>query len=591
MVAVKISAFGGMIPAQDDRLLPQNNSASNENCFLDGGSLQGMRIPRVLHTLVNPTYKYAYRIPLISADRNHITASLWLEFPDPDTNVLQSPVADDQWQRFYFASASGIPQYNTKARILAGSAPFTLGIPTPETAPTVVVTGGSGPVVGRAYVTTWVSAYGEEGPPSPPQLLSGNSDGTWTLTIPAPLTADTTDRNLAKTRCYRTVTSVGGSTTFFLVAEITIATLTYADTQTDVAVSSNLILETTDFGGPPSDLQGIVSMPNGMMVGWRSNEIWFSQQYMPHAWPAAYTNSVDANIVGLGVVGQTLVVLTDGCPWAMSGISPATMAISKIATLEPCMSRGSIVSTAQGVFYASPNGIVLAAYGIVQNASLSIATKDRWLELVNPEELRASRIGVSYYAWGNSTGGAFEPTAFYSGFVEQLIVELYGIIVNLADPRIAWGDLRNSVPTDNVLTDIWSGEIFLIRNGQVVWQDQSSTAIQGPYIWRSKQFQLTKANNIAVMRVWFEELVNDPTFMQNPTRNVSSPQTLAIDQYGLVRVFIDGTLIMTRELRISGEMMRLPSGFKNVLIQFEIEARVKVFNIETASSVKELSAV
>lgn len=594
MVALKLSAFGGMIPAQDDHLLPDNNAALAQNTYLDSGALQGLHVPRAVYTLGSPGNQFVFRIPLVSPDKDHISASFWLEFVDPDTNVLKTPVADDTFERFYFASPTVAPKYNTKARILAGSSPYLLGIPTPETAPGASVAGGSGTTEARSYVYTWVSAYGEEGPPSAPVLLTGFVNGTWNITLTAPLSGDTTNRNLTRVRIYRTVTNTSGGATFFLLVDQAIGTTTYADTTSAVTLAGNALLESTDWGGPPSDLQGFVSMPNGMIAGWKSNEIWFCEPFRPHAWPAAYTTSVDNTIVGLGVVGQTLVVLTQGFPYAGTGVSPLNMAFAKIATFEPCLSRGSIISTAQGVLYASPNGIVLAAYGVVQNASQQLATKDRWLDLVAPQTLRAVRLGASYYAWGVSSKGSFEPTAFYtSAFVQDDYTGAFsGILVNLADPRVAWVELDSDMTlTNNVITDLWSGEIFLIRGGKVYWMDMSSSNVDGTYIWRSKIFQLDEPRNLSAMKVRFQASVKDTSFVLNPVRDTSSPQELKDDQYGILRVYANGVLVATRELRVPGELIRLPSGFKQEFWQFEVEARVVVYSIQAATSVKELSGV
>jgi hypothetical protein len=594
MVAVKITAFGGMIPAQDDKLLPQNNASLAQNCFLDGGTLRGLNDPVLLHTMSNPGYKYAYRIPLAGNDKNHLASSYWLEFADPDTNVLQSPVSDDAYSRFYFASASSIPQYNTKSRILNGSAPFTLGIPTPETAPTVTPGSTAPTTETRSYVYTWISAYGEEGPPSPPTNATGTTTAAWTVGLTPPLAGDTANRNLQTVRIYRTVTDANGNATFYQIADLPIATTSYNDTMLDADVSSRAVLSSTTYTPPPSDLQGWVLMPNGMIAGWRANEVWFCEPYLPHAWPANYTLSVAANVVGLGVVGQTLVILTDGYPYSATGVSPATMAQSKLQALEPCMSRASIVSTETGVLYASPNGLCLAAYGLVQNATQQMATKDRYLDLVAPETLRAARLGASYYSWGSPVFGSFDSGSFDNASFVQYDYEYAfdGALINLADPRIGWITLSSgNTVTDNVMVDIWSGELFIMRNGQVLWLDLSSNEIAGPYLWTSKEFQLTERKNIAAFKVWFDPTVNDPNFTLAGNRNTDLVQTLQPNQYGLVRVFADGNLVVTRELRTSGELMRVPAGFKAEYWQFQIEARVKVSSIEAASSVRELAQI
>jgi hypothetical protein len=74
---------------------------------------------------------------------NDITGNAsWLEFEDPDTNVIKSPVVEDQHDRYYFASPSLMPQYNTRDRIEAGLPAWLLGVPPPGCAPTASVIGG-----------------------------------------------------------------------------------------------------------------------------------------------------------------------------------------------------------------------------------------------------------------------------------------------------------------------------------------------------------------------------------------------------------------------------------------------------------------
>ena len=62
-------------------------------------------------------------------------------------------------------------------------------------------------------------------------------------------------------------------------------------------------------------------------------------------------------------------------------------------------------------------------------------------------------------------------------------------------------------------------------------------------------------------------------------------------QYGIVRFYADNNLIATRELRRSGEQLRLPSGFKSDYWQIEFEGTVHVYSIQVATSAKELRAI
>ena len=93
----------------------------------------------------------------------------------------------------------------------------------------------------------------------------------------------------------------------------------------------------------------------GVLVG--GNNVYMCEAYHFHAWPPQYKYATETPIVGLGVLGQTCVVCTQGYPATVTGIKPASCAFTKATTGEPCLSRGSIVSTPQGVIYSSQNGL------------------------------------------------------------------------------------------------------------------------------------------------------------------------------------------------------------------------------------------
>jgi hypothetical protein len=438
-----------------------------------------------------------------------------------------------------------------------------------------------------------VSAYGEEGPPSPPTLNTGPQDATWNITVTAAAGGDLgTNRNLTKVRIYRTVTSSIGVATYFLVLEQAIATTTYADTLSDTVVSASSQLQSTTWSAPPTDLAGWVTMPNGIVAGWRGNELWFCEPYRPHAWPAAYAVSVEYPVVGLGVIGQTLVVCTQGTPAWCYGTHPSTISISKINTFEPCQSRGSVVSAPEGVYYASPNGLILVNYGVATNITRHLLTKDRWLSLAPVSTLRAARLGTAYYAWGSVRQGVFETTGFdTASFTQQDYSGGYvGVLIDPQDQKVSFNSLSNSSPVACSMADAWSGEMFVIRAGIVYWVDVgSATPTYEVFKWRSKKFQTAKKDNLEAMKVYFNVPATAPAL--NPVRNTNLVQTLAADQWGLVRVYADDVLVTTRELRTSGELMRINSGFKADYWQFEFEARVQILNFQAATSAKELAKV
>ncbi len=592
MVAVSIPTFGGMVPALDDRKIPDTAATFSENVWLYAGTLQGLRSERLLRAVPVGTTK-SFRIPEDYITAHQIfTESVWLDFSNSQTDLIRAPVFGDTFDRYYWASSTGEPRYNTRARIAASLPSWILGIPAPDVAPAVIVTGGSGATVSRAYVYTYVSEYGEEGPPSLPTLLTGFVNGSWDIDWTSPIATDLgVNRNITTVRLYRTITSVGGVATYFFVGEFTLPDLDYSDVLSDAVVSGESQLETFIWTAPPSDLQGFTMMPNGIVAAWRENELWFSEPYRPHAWPAAYVLTVPYPIIGLGITNQNLVVCTSGYPITASGVNPAYITTSILTTFEPCTSRESIMSAPEGVYYASPTGLVMVQPGQAVNITKDMVTIDRWAELT-PVSFKAARYGTAYYAYGALTGGVFDDEAFE---VEDAFQDVdfsgsqKGIMIDPRDVRVGFNLLGPDQPIVGVMNDSWSSELMLIHDDNLYWID---TRDQEPtydvYTWRSKIFHSPRKHNYAAAKVYFTVPASTPA--QNPVRNNTLEQELDTGQYALMRVYADKKHIATRELRESGELIRLPSGFKAEYWQFEFEGRVNISECLIASSVKELQS-
>lgn len=727
MVAYKIDTFGGMIPAVADELLPGNAAALSQDAWLYRGNLIGWPVPINLHTLVQPNTTKVFRIPESYGRSAYLYNSTWLEFSNPDTDVIRAPVFNDTHDRYYWASSTTPPQYNTLARIKNGDDPWLLGINPPGPAPVVSVAGGSvrmtdvrvatisagtlatsfaagqtvdgivlalgnrilikdlagvnakdngvrivtsgtptrapdmdaanefvgrfvrvlegtansgtfwkcsntsPPVVGttpilfeetaelplqvtRSYVYTWVTEYGEESAPSPPAIVSGAQDGTWNLTsigVPDPLDQGLivgSVRYITKTRIYRTVTSSNNVATFFLVTEIPCTTTSFVDSLTDDEVTQNALLESFAWTPPPDDLQGLTVMWNGMVAGFRENELWFCEPYRPHAWPASFVQTLEYPIIGLGVANQTLVACTAGNPVTINGSIPDNLTSAKIAKFEPCTSRGSILSSPNGVMFTSPNGLILCGQGGAINVTKDLLTHNKWDEYVGQNNrLRAAWLAEAYYAFGQAIPGVFdlfwisdpdtlssishlpdraEPWVSHEDFRGTRS----GIHIDPTNQRVAFNVLTSQGVVMNVQNDAWTSEVFIIRDGFVQWLEVDFRShMVAPALWRSKIFQMPDKKNLGAMRVYFSATPELPAL--NPVRNVALTQTLAADQWGLCRVYADGRLILTRELRVSGELWRLPSGFLADFWQYEIETRLNVLSVQLASTAKELVSV
>jgi len=588
MPTIKIGTFGGMLPAIDENLLPDTAAVYAENSFLYSGALRPLPKSKELHTLAAPGSGFVYRIPKIYEDADYLYDSYWMEFASPNTNVLRAQVFNDTHDRYYFFSDSMPPLYNTKARILAGQQAFLLGLNPPLVAPGVTPVGGVDVTHTRGYLYTWVTEYGEESAPSPPTIVTNKIDAAYDITMTPPLITDQgpagPDRNITKVRIYRTVTSEAGVATWYFVVEQLCTDTTYTDTATDAEVALRGELESMFYTPPPANLIGAVTMPNGMVAAWtggigeHGDDIWFCEPYRMHAWPAKYGQSVEYPVIGLGVVGQSLVICTNGYPVIATGPNPAFISMAQLTIFEPCLSRGSILSAPEGVYYASPSGLQLLAPGSIQNITRAAATKDKWQRLTSLTALRAARLGTAYYAYGSARFGVFDESAFEQAHFEQedFTGAHLGVLIDPASPNTGIVQLRSDASIVNVITDPWSGELFIIKEGKVHWLDMVDleTSLEVS-IWNSKVFQTNQVKNFGALRLYFDVLPG------------STP-----GDYGRVQVIADGEIVaMDRPIVKSGQLMRPSSGFKADFWQLRLTTQVKLKSVQMANSVKELNQV
>jgi len=725
----------------------------------------------------------------------------WLEFPDPDTNVVRSQVVNDSWDRYYFASPSQTPQYNTRARIVAGMPPWQLGVPAPGCSPGVSVTGGgnnlqmgapnaaagtvsglgnyvylipikptggtqiqdvqiipqstdvncnfaallyadnggvpgellntgfvvtgitanvstssafenpsglnantqywigfmtdsaetwqaaqgasmstfantfaNGPpgeapaasagnaniqmfadlltsdvIEGRAYFYTYQSAYNEEGPPSPATLVNGWSNGVWSITQIFPPLADDMGilRDLSYINLYRTVTGTGGGAVFFYVATLRLSdwafslnytagpwygglsdlgsptvtvngnpisglastTESFTDALPDNYVSLNNQIASTNWFPPPANLQGMVALPNGIMAGFKANEIWFCEPYHPHAWPPGYVQTTEYPIVGLGVANGALVVCTGANPYVLTGINPAAMTPLKCPVSAPCMSRGSILSGENSVVYMSPNGLMnVTNTGIVSNTTDLWFTREGWQTLTPQKYTRAIFLASCYFCFGSVSPPAVTPvdtSVAQQGFTIELDQDnqSFSIWPQPGGHRLGFIPQVSHLGTDidNLFSDPWTGIGMVISAGNVYFYDFSTTNYtMAPYTWKSKIYQQNTKKNYSAIRVFFTLPPNTPAQAACPNEacaNDPSWNTLAANQLGIIKTYADvdctGEMILVdaREIRRSGELLRIVGDFKAEQWAWEIDGRVIISNVQIATSVKELGNV
>jgi hypothetical protein len=250
-----------------------------------------------------------------------------------------------------------------------------------------------------SYVYTFVNDLGEESAPSPPSATVLKDDGT-AITVTSATAVQSgfsDDYSVTHKRIYRATSGATG-TVFRFVAETPLAQAEYVDELTDAELGDPL--ETELYALPPDDLRGMLALPNGIMVGFRRNQICFSAQNRPHAWPVEWRLNTDTDVVCIGNIDTTLVIGTEAFPYLAIGNDPSAYSMTKLEVPQACVSKRSVAYlTGIGVIFASPDGLVaVSGNGKVSNLTEQIFTRRQWQALV-PESILGIAHDDVYHFW------------------------------------------------------------------------------------------------------------------------------------------------------------------------------------------------
>ena len=486
MTVLKIENFSGISPRWSARLIQPNMATVAANAKLLSGELRGFHETQLLHDFNPnlPTYPIAraFRIPETITSPTPIQPSdNWISFYDPNVDFIRSPVVGDSFERYYWTGDSynlgGAPQYNTRARILAANPPLYLGVPQPVNTP--VIAQPAGVVSTRSYIYTFVSAYGEEGSPSNAATATGG-DGTWVISGFDTTVPNTANRNITTVRIYRTVTGAT-SAEYYWVADIALGTTSYNDTALDQYVALNFTIPSLTWLPPPPTLLGLVAHPGGFLVGFSGRDLYLSHPYQPHAWPVEYIQTCQTEIAGVAIFGNVIIVMTTSHPYYAEGMDPRNITLQKLDSIDPCISRRSIATTVDGVYYSSPQGIIRHTGGSTELVTRQLFTRQEWQEYFSPTTVYAVPYGVEYIAFDTAaTGFIFSPT----------------------DGSTPLTQLDRFSNVEAIQQDPYSGDVYIVQNNQArIWDPPSSVPYY--YTWTSKEFDLPNPLNFGAFRVKF----------------------------------------------------------------------------------------
>lgn len=422
-----------------------------------------------------------------------------------------------------------------------------------------------------SYVYTFVSAYGEEGPPSPASTVLTKDDNMSVNVTALETSTSITNTNLTKKRIYRSNTG-SNTSDFQFVAEVSLATTSYVDSKKNSELAE--IIPSTTWIAPPDDdtslypdgpMKGLLALPGGVLAGFTGKRICFSEPFQPHAWPISYRITIDEPIVSIAATSNGLVVGTEGTPYLIAGSDPASMAAIRIESAEACLSKRSMVDMGETIMFAGPDGLIAASGVQVINATEQLLTPAQWQADFYPST-------ITGFNWQGRYVGFYNTGSGFGGFI--------------FDPRQganALTKLDASALIRGGFTDPDDNELYIIIGNKIKKFQGSSTDLT--YNWKSKEYAMPRPTSFAFAKVDAESY---------PVR---------------LKVYGDGAVIYNAQIATSGSIysvtgttpsfsatditepiVRLPASVNSVYA-FEIESDNVVNEVCLGESIEELKGV
>lgn len=443
MAYFKRDTFSGTAPGVAPRLLAEKFGQVAENVDFESGRLVATTEDSDTYTLQSGSRRSIY----------YYRDTSWLEWSQDGVSVVPGPIPGDTTDRLYF-TGQDYPRMGTVSTLVSGSSgypanSYRLGVPAPGNAPGVTIAGTADDTLTPndvSYVYTFVTAFGEEGPPSAPSSII-QLDDTQTTTLSLP-TSDQPSGNYnfgsgSLKRVYRSNTG-STNTQFQFAGEVPFTATTFNDIQD--ADTLGEVLPSATWIGPPDDnaslypdgpLKGLISLAQGTMAGFTGKRFCLSEPFLPHAWPIGYRITTEEDIVAIASTANGVAALTDGQPYFITGTEPSSMTAVRIDLAQACVNINSVVDMGDYVLYAGPDGLCG-----VESASGSVVTKGlisvkQWNADFHPSTIRAFRHEGTYVAFHSTGGWVYDPRADESALSTLTIsAEVRGGYMNPKDGEL-----------------------------------------------------------------------------------------------------------------------------------------------------------
>lgn len=227
MGSIRIDAFLGLNLVKEPALGPFFSAVKAVNCELAaqelGQQAGAIGLTYNLDTSVGGPKSLAVGDPKHKI--YHLNGETFLQWtltpgPTAGVDVVESPLADNTTRRMYYTGGGGVPRVTNLSMALAGTGlypnvSFVLGMTIGPKIGQIDSAGGS-PTENRAYLYTFVSPWGEEGPPSEPLDILSATGATVTMRLIGVTTRKYSSSPIAPVGVAASVTFIGAPAPGFL---------------------------------------------------------------------------------------------------------------------------------------------------------------------------------------------------------------------------------------------------------------------------------------------------------------------------------------------------------------------------------------
>lgn len=626
-----LQQFSGIAPRIAPRLLPATLAQEALDVKLWSGELRPHYADTIIKYIPSHTqsiYRYKWKNKKYN----------WLGWAK-SVNVVKGPVYDDENNRIYLMVNDGTGFLVTDSSLLEDrdyingleSKAYAVAIHEPGQSDIWVSGGtGSGDIESRSYVYCYVRQWSDGtidvGKSSGP--LKNRSDRSrYTvdvrpgqvvdMSIVDPIAhANGIGAGINKIYIYRSEVTSAGQALYSYVDQFDVNTNRVTNNPAAVWVANGSYYKYSDskpntslgeacpsiYWDPPVDgLKGLVSLQNGLFAAYKDSTVYVSDWNAPHAWPYEHTVTIDYPIVGLGSFGNTIVVCTEAAPVLITVTDPTKPTTRAIQENCPCVSAGSIVSTRNGVIFASTNGLVLINSASPTFITEKIITQDEWLPL-HPESLQAAFLDNTYYGFFTN------PTEKAAGFLFDLDSYTYSTVYNSI---VSSGMVYTSQPTKIVYNDVEQSQLYVCYplenktqyslnsfgtdsriNKSFRWRSKVNVSPQGLFTLSCAQVNFTKLSRLKPEPpVWEGRLAGSALGMvyvnKQPVNGWCKTNTIELYDKTVFNYYVDGKLRFTKNI-VDSKPFRLPSGFRGETVEIELKSNSHVHSVILASSMGEL---